>query len=278
VSARTVLLLAILIVLVLWGVLVAVTARRRDERRAIDRVAAREEEDPRARGREVERVAVLERQRREVVPVAEATPPPAEYLPPDPETLGVTRRQFLNRGVVTMFLLSMSGFGAAMLAQLWPNLTGGFGSKIKAGALDEILEEISSKKEPFYVAAGRFYIAPFPKDGLAKAKQVQAYGAVLPGYEKGVVALYQKCVHLGCRVPWCKSSQWFECPCHGSQYNRVGEKKGGPAPRGLDRFPATVEGGSVFVDTKTRVEGPPIGTNTTGQEAEGPHCVGAGGE
>ena len=35
--------------------------------------------------------------------------------------------------------------------------------------------------------------------------------------EAGVVALYQKCVHLGCRVPWCTSSQWFECPCHGSQ-------------------------------------------------------------
>ena len=55
--------------------------------------------------------------------------------------------------------------------------------------------------------------------------------------EQGIVALYQKCPHLGCRVPECVTSQWFECPCHGSQYNQVGEKKGGPAPRGMDRFP-----------------------------------------
>ena len=94
--------------------------------------------------------------------------------------------------------------------------------------------------------------------------------------EAGVVALYQKCPHLGCRVPECKSSQWFECPCHGSQYDRVGEKKAGPAPRGMDRFGVTISNGNVIVDTGTVFIGPAIGTNTTGQEAEGPHCVGGG--
>ncbi|HEV7536625.1 MAG TPA: Rieske 2Fe-2S domain-containing protein, partial [Acidimicrobiia bacterium] len=90
----------------------------------------------------------------------------------------------------------------------------------------------------------------------------------------GIVALYQRCVHLGCRVPFCQTSQWFECPCHGSKYNRVGEKKAGPAPRGLDRFYATQSGdGSIVVDTGNIFLGPPIGTNTTGQEAEGPNCV-----
>ncbi|MSY08359.1 MAG: Rieske 2Fe-2S domain-containing protein [Actinobacteria bacterium] len=91
--------------------------------------------------------------------------------------------------------------------------------------------------------------------------------------ESGIIALYQKCPHLGCRVPECKSSQWFECPCHGSQYNRVGEKKAGPAPRGMDRFGVSVTNGNVVVDTGTRFNGPAIGINTTGQEAEGPHCV-----
>ena len=74
---------------------------------------------------------------------------------------------------------------------------------------------------------------------------------ILAGMEKGFVFLYQKCVHLGCRVPNCVTSQWFECPCHGSQYNRVGEKKGGPAPRGLDRFTPTFTGDSVIVDTSS---------------------------
>jgi cytochrome b6-f complex iron-sulfur subunit len=92
--------------------------------------------------------------------------------------------------------------------------------------------------------------------------------------EAGLVVVYQKCPHLGCRVPSCATSQWFECPCHGSQYNQAGEKKGGPAPRGMDRFKTEVSGGVLNVDTGTVIQGPPIGTNTTGQEAEGPHCVG----
>jgi cytochrome b6-f complex iron-sulfur subunit len=77
-------------------------------------------------------------------------------------------------------------------------------------------------------------------------------------------------------VPECKSSQWFECPCHGSQYNQAGEKKGGPAPRGMDGFAMEVVGGVLIVNTGQIIQGPPIGTNTTGQEAEGPHCIGAG--
>jgi cytochrome b6-f complex iron-sulfur subunit len=57
----------------------------------------------------------------------------------------------------------------------------------------------------------------------------------------------------------------------------VGEKKAGPAPRGLDRFPVDVAGGTVTVDTGLVIQGPPIGTNTTGQEAEGPACISAAG-
>ena len=79
-----------------------------------------------------------------------------------------------------------------------------------------------------------------PRGGPEEGAQA-VYGespSVLAGMEEGFVALYQKCPHLGCRVPWCQTSQWFECPCHGSKYNRVGEKKGGPAPRGMDRFGA----------------------------------------
>ena len=112
----------------------------------------------------------------------------------------------------------------------------------------------------------------YPPSDLAAAKKV--YSAVTyAGMEQGFVALYQRCVHLGCRVPWCQSSQWFECPCHGSKYNRVGEKKAGPAPRGLDRFALTVAGGEMTIDTGSIQLGPPIGTNTTGQQQEGPLCV-----
>ncbi|NNC42219.1 MAG: Rieske 2Fe-2S domain-containing protein, partial [Acidimicrobiia bacterium] len=53
----------------------------------------------------------------------------------------------------------------------------------------------------------------------------------IPVIAGGFTALWQKCVHLGCRVPWCASSQGFECPCHGSKYNAHGEYFAGPAPR-----------------------------------------------
>ena len=115
---------------------------------------------------------------------------------------------------------------------------------------------------------------PYPKAAIPKAKAVYK-DPVLTAMEAGVVALFQKCPHLGCRVPWCATSQWFECPCHGSKYNRVGEKKGGPAPRGMDRWPTVVESdGSITINTSgSAVQGPAIGVNTTGQEAEGPNCV-----
>jgi cytochrome b6-f complex iron-sulfur subunit len=290
VSSGAVLAIVIVGVLLLAALLLLTTARRRDENRAIGRLSRETRHRDRSdaatseilgapsppapvTGREIERAAALERAERQVVLPATTEAPKPPAIPLDEETLGVTRRQFLNRGVITLFTLGLASFGGSLLAFLWPTLTGGFGSKIRAGTLEEILGQIADKKEPFYVAEGRFYINPYPKDAVGKAKTISAYGAVLAGYEAGVVALYQKCVHLGCRVPWCDTSQWFECPCHGSQYNRVGEKKGGPAPRGLDRFVVTVDGGVVTVDTKQIIVGPPIGTNTTGQEAEGPHCV-----
>ncbi|HEX5948674.1 MAG TPA: Rieske 2Fe-2S domain-containing protein, partial [Actinomycetota bacterium] len=82
----------------------------------------------------------------------------------------------------------------------------------------------------------------------------------------------------GCRVPFCTQSQWFECPCHGSKYNRAGEYRDGPAPRGMDRFRVLVESGIVKVDTATRIDGPPRGTDTIQQQPEGPFCVTIGGE
>ncbi len=268
------------------------TGRRRDEHRALAEPEAASAEAiavpgtqlerassaaPARTGRELERAVALERQGRAGLPDPSAPPPPPA-LPPDAETLGVTRRQVLNRGIFTAFALTLTAFGGASLAFLWPTLSGGFGAKIKAGKKEDILKQIEDKKEPFYLASGRFYINPYPVSDVPKAKKITAYSAVMDGYQEGMVALYQKCVHLGCRVPWCKTSQWFECPCHGSQYNRVGEKKGGPAPRGLDRFAISVDGGQVVVDTKQVITGPPIGTNTTGQEAEGPHCVGGASE
>ena len=227
-------------------------------------------EQPRS-AREVERAAAAEwRGGAEIVQVDEAPPPEPTYL--DEQALGVTRRQFLNRGVVGAFGLALSGFGASTIAFLWPSGAGGFGSKVNAPSLDDIKAGIRDNGGFLYFAEARTWFTEYPADSVKDAEKVYS-GGVLDGMKAGINALYQKCPHLGCRVPSCESSQWFECPCHGSKYNQVGEKKAGPAPRGMDRFNVQISGSSVVVDTSIVVQGPAIGTNTTGQEAEGPFCA-----
>ena len=206
------------------------------------------------------------------VPEPRAAGTAAVYEPIDLEEIGVTRRQFFNRSLLAGSGLGLGAFGIAALAFLWPNAGGGFGGKIVVGS-EADAKDAFDNKIPYYNAAAKTYIVAYPKQDLPKAKKIPAYAPVIAGMEEGYVALYQKCVHLGCRVPWCPSSQWFECPCHGSKYNRVGEKQGGPAPRGLDRFVLQVSGGNIVVDTANVITGPPIGTNTTGQSPEGAPCV-----
>jgi cytochrome b6-f complex iron-sulfur subunit len=211
----------------------------------------------------------------EVAPIVEPrSPARREPGPVDLEELGVTRRQFFNRSMLVGLGLAVGAFGAASLGFLWPVTTkGGFGGKIAVGQVSDVQAAIAMKM-PYYNASAQSYIVPYPKADLAKAAKVSAYTPpILDGMKAGYVALYQKCVHLGCRVPWCQSSQWFECPCHGSKYNAVGEKQGGPAPRGLDRFVFEIQAGTIVVDTGDLVLGPPIGTDTTNQQPAGAPCV-----
>jgi cytochrome b6-f complex iron-sulfur subunit len=201
----------------------------------------------------------------------------APWVAPDEEALGVSRRMFFNRATITLFTVSLGAFGASVVGFLWKGAEGGFGSKINAGKIDDVIQLIRQNKGFLYLSEARAWVTEYPKDALGKGQAVYSGQApVFTGMQAGIVALYQKCPHLGCRVPECKSSQWFECPCHGSQYNRVGEKKGGPAPRGMDRFGVAITNGVLTIDTGAVFAGPSIGINTTGQEAEGPHCVGGG--
>jgi cytochrome b6-f complex iron-sulfur subunit len=267
--------------LALLAALFVATLRRSDARRGagflsretVSRDTAAAATPPPVTGREVERAVVVSRSQ---ALEAASKLPPVPYAPLEPEAIGVSRRHFFNVSLISLMTLGLSGFGAACVAFLWPQLSGGFGSKVNAGKVSDIKNAIRSNKGFYYLAEGRTWITEYPTTSVDKAKSI--YGtSLLAGMEAGIVALYQKCPHLGCRVPECVSSQWFECPCHGSQYNRVGEKKGGPAPRGMDRFAVTITAdGSAVIDTAAPIQGPAIGTNTTGQEAEGPHCIGGG--
>jgi cytochrome b6-f complex iron-sulfur subunit len=274
-NTTTILIIAIVVLAVLAGVVVVTAARRKESTGVLSReTRARDAEGEKVtKGREYEREAVAARSTALAVPSSVAVAP---FSPPDPEVIAVSRRQFFNRATITLMSAGLGGFGAAVLGFLWKGAEGGFGSKINAGKLDDIIAGIRSNKGFLYVPEARAWVTEYPKESLAKAEPVYAAQApVFAGMSAGIVALYQKCPHLGCRVPTCATSQWFECPCHGSQFNRVGEKKGGPSPRGMDRFAVSINNGNVVIDTGAVFGGPAIGTNTTGQEAEGPHCVGA---
>ncbi|MCP3857040.1 MAG: Rieske 2Fe-2S domain-containing protein [Actinomycetia bacterium] len=280
-DTSTILLLTIPVLVVLAVVVLVAAARSRDITSAIGRLSretqrrdvatpALGEAKASVPGKEIEKLSRVGA----LVP-AETAAPPAPYVPPDEETLGVNRRQFLNRSIVVSFGLGLSSFGAACIAMLWPKAGGGFGSAINVGQVGAIKDTIQANDGFFYVPEGRMWIVEFPDTAVDAAEDAYSE-AEIEGMREGLLAIYQKCPHLGCRVPSCLTSQWFECPCHGSQFNRVGEKRGGPAPRGMDRFAMSVnDRGEFVVDTGTIIPGPPIGTDTTKQSAEGPNCISA---
>jgi cytochrome b6-f complex iron-sulfur subunit len=197
--------------------------------------------------------------------------PPKARKPLTPAQLAVSRRQFLNRAWTFSFLGFLGFFGMSTLSFLWPKLTGGFGTKITAGNYEDLLAAVGPEGNfvPQYFSEGRFYLTYY--EGTGDAPVYEAINAK----ETKLVALYRKCVHLGCSPPFCTTSYLFECPCHGSKYRLNGEYFYGPAPRGLDRFPIAIEGGNVVVDTGALQVGPPRGTDTWAKYSQpaGQYCI-----
>ena len=167
----------------------------------------------------------------------------------------ITRKQFLGKALGGTFGAFMGIQALAWLGFLWPKVSGGFGSKVDAGKIEDLKNQIiqaDGSVIPAFIPEARAYVLPFSESTAGDSQFTD--GSTIAD---GLVAVYQRCVHLGCRVPWCNSSQGFECPCHGSKYNMVGEYYAGPAPRNLDRFVVNVSSsGKLIIDTGTIIESP----------------------
>lgn len=250
------------------------------DRRAIKRdLAARRQRDAEANS-EGGGVATLIDQELTEEPEPEPTPDPMlhrEQL--TPEQFGVTRRKFFNRAILGLFGGAfLGGLGISFLAFLWPKLGGGFGSSIAVGSASDLRRAIAQPDGTFtpkFVASAQAWIVPWTKAAGTTGTSFDGL-PVIAGGEGGelpLMALWQKCVHLGCRVPSCESSQGFECPCHGSKYNMHGEYEDGPAPRNLDRFAVevnelgelVVKTGEVFETARSKVK--------SFNYPQGPNCV-----
>lgn len=198
-------------------------------------------------------VQVIERQR-----VVEVTP----------EESGVTRRQFFNRALSGTFFAFLGLIGINSLAFFWPKLSGGFGTDVDAGTVSDIQSQTIAPDGsivPVFIPEARAYVVPAPAvpDSM-QGSNVEA---------AGLMALFQRCVHLGCRVPWCATSQGFECPCHGSKYSSIGEYFAGPAPRNLDRFVVELQNDRFIIKTGTIIQTPRAQILTISYP-RGPSCIG----
>jgi cytochrome b6-f complex iron-sulfur subunit len=198
--------------------------------------------------------------------------------PVSPQEYGVTRRKFLNRAALGLFGGGFLGtMGISMLAFFWPKLRGGFGSKVNLGLLDDLRAEVvpgDGTIHPKFVPEAQAWLVPMEQDDI-EGSSFEGLPVVVgtEGGNTGLMALWQKCVHLGCRVPDCSSSQGFECPCHGSRYNYHGEYEAGPAPRNLDRFAVEVDdAGNLIADTGTVLETPRASHKTIAYP-QGPSCL-----
>jgi len=201
---------------------------------------------------------------------------------PGPPVGEITRRSFMRRMLgIGVGILSLEFLGAS-LAFLWPNIQEGLGGEITLGTAEDMtsLNPQWAEGLPFIYNQANLFFINVP---AAKAR-VESQGPPpepitdpgadvdeeLPLPDRSVLALWRKCPHLGCQVPQlCDVSFWFECLCHGSKYSILGEKRDGPAPRGMDHFPISVSNGAYIVNTAEVVSGPPPGTVTFDERGTG---------
>lgn len=157
------------------------------------------------------------------------------YIKEEPQnTAEITRRQFLAWGWFGTMAGLLGSSGYSVYTFLKPLLDGSFGGKIKIG-LASLFSEPGSIT---HVNDARVYISHVKDEE-----------------EEGLLALWQRCPHLGCTVPWNEEEQKFRCPCHGSVYNKKGEVLDGPAPRPMDLFPVEYnDKGELLIDTGNVIE------------------------
>lgn len=157
----------------------------------------------------------------------------------------VTRREFLNYAwLASIVLLTVEGVGMS----LWfafPNFKEGqFGGKFPIGAAQDALPQVNSGPKAY--TDGKFWLINVDKQDAEGKPQ------------KGVLALYKVCVHLGCLYDWVPMTNRFECPCHGSKYQLWGQYIAGPARRSLDRFVIQAVGPDGKVIAETDADGNPL--------------------
>ena len=169
-------------------------------------------------------------------------------LGPAPERR-LTRRNILKLGFWTSLGALAVSSSAGVLNSLYPRGVAGFGGPVAVKAID--VPAAGAPPKPNF--DGHFLLVNLaPSEGRIAGDQTAADG--------GLLALWWKCPHLGCTVPWkgdfispydaLGRRGWFNCNCHGSTYTKAGVRIFGPATRSMDTMQLTVApNGDLIVQT-----------------------------
>ncbi len=150
---------------------------------------------------------------------------------------GHNRRRFLQASFASLLVPLLNGC---------TDVVGGALQALRAAATPKKLPQFGGK----ITLPGT--VADYPLDSITPVREGKFYISHVP---EGLLALYWKCKHLGCTVPWKPNEEFggntgvFHCPCHSSIYLRTGQNAAGPAPAPLDIMEITVAGGKITVDT-----------------------------
>jgi len=87
--------------------------------------------------------------------------------------------------------------------------------------------------------------------GVNTLTYIPAARAWLGRDEAGYYALSAICPHLGCTIQ--KAEAMFTCPCHGSQFDRQGNVRHGPATRPMSYLALRLEAGLLTIDPNQTV-------------------------
>jgi cytochrome b6-f complex iron-sulfur subunit len=130
----------------------------------------------------------------------------------------------------------LSWFSALAVA-----LMGGAASAIGGGFLYPIKRQ---KPPPLFVCLE----AEVPYEKPVEIKDPRGRKVLLMRLPSGdFLAVSTICSHLGCAVFYRPDKRTFECPCHGGVFDGEGHPIYGPPQKPLDRYPAVVREGKVFV-------------------------------
>jgi len=179
----------------------------------------------------------------------------------DRQVAGWSRRQLLRGAIGSAIGVWVVELGAGTAGWLWSAVAAAT-PRVDVGTYAAMLARQGdlpfADGFPGYVAEARaFLVIVDPVRGGWSTGD----DPVGDGVATNVLALSQRCPHLGCRPNPCLEDGWFHCPCHQSRYDRLGTKAAGeafgPAARGMDRFATSVDGsGRLTIDTGALVLGP----------------------